>query len=103
MRSSSLKPVAERGGAEAELCPCRYYTLSIILGTVALSYGSVPMYKMVCGCEDLLLNQLVLTNNPRFVKRPAGAANQLNLLRMLPSTVILQNTSCQTHLTDVYA
>lgn len=24
-----------------------YYTLSIILGTVALSYGSVPMYKMV--------------------------------------------------------
>ena len=26
----------------------RYYTLSVILGTVALSYGSVPMYKMVC-------------------------------------------------------
>ncbi|KAL9001371.1 MAG: hypothetical protein Q9169_000262 [Polycauliona sp. 2 TL-2023] len=26
----------------------RYYTLSIILGTVALSYGSVPMYKMIC-------------------------------------------------------
>jgi hypothetical protein len=26
----------------------RYYTLSIILGTVAFSYGSVPMYKMVC-------------------------------------------------------
>lgn len=25
----------------------RFYTLSIILGTVALSYGSVPMYKMV--------------------------------------------------------
>jgi hypothetical protein len=25
-----------------------YYTLSIILGTVAFSYGSVPMYKMVC-------------------------------------------------------
>lgn len=25
----------------------RYYTLSIILGTVAFSYGSVPMYKMV--------------------------------------------------------
>ena len=24
-----------------------YYTLSVILGTVALSYGSVPMYKMV--------------------------------------------------------
>jgi hypothetical protein len=26
----------------------RYYTISIVLGTVALSYGSVPMYKMVC-------------------------------------------------------
>lgn len=25
----------------------RFYTLSVILGTVALSYGSVPMYKMV--------------------------------------------------------
>lgn len=25
-----------------------YYTFSVILGTVALSYGSVPMYKMVC-------------------------------------------------------
>ncbi|KAI9856791.1 MAG: Cytochrome c oxidase assembly protein cox11, mitochondrial [Vezdaea acicularis] len=25
-----------------------YYVLSIIMGTVALSYGSVPMYKMIC-------------------------------------------------------
>lgn len=25
-----------------------YYTFSVILGTVAFSYGSVPMYKMVC-------------------------------------------------------
>ncbi|RAL17740.1 uncharacterized protein BO97DRAFT_467211 [Aspergillus homomorphus CBS 101889] len=25
-----------------------YYTLSIILGTVALAYGSVPLYKMIC-------------------------------------------------------
>ncbi|KAF2839644.1 hypothetical protein M501DRAFT_1015739 [Patellaria atrata CBS 101060] len=25
-----------------------YYSLSIILGTVALSYGSVPLYKMIC-------------------------------------------------------
>ncbi|KAI9751604.1 MAG: mitochondrial ribosomal large subunit component [Chaenotheca gracillima] len=24
------------------------YTMSVILGTVALSYGSVPMYKMIC-------------------------------------------------------
>lgn len=25
-----------------------YYAISIIMGTVALSYGSVPLYKMVC-------------------------------------------------------
>ncbi|KAI5863436.1 amine oxidase [Durotheca rogersii] len=25
-----------------------YYTLSVILGTVAFSYGSVPFYKMIC-------------------------------------------------------
>ncbi|KAI6912759.1 hypothetical protein D0869_07753 [Hortaea werneckii] len=25
-----------------------YYTLSLILGTVALSYGSVPLYKTIC-------------------------------------------------------
>ncbi|KAH8888171.1 amine oxidase [Thozetella sp. PMI_491] len=25
-----------------------YYAMSVILGTVALSYGSVPMYKMIC-------------------------------------------------------
>ena len=25
----------------------RYYTASLILGTVALAYGSVPLYKMV--------------------------------------------------------
>ncbi|OOO14867.1 Cytochrome c oxidase assembly protein ctaG [Aspergillus oryzae] len=26
----------------------RYYTASLILGTVALAYGSVPLYKMIC-------------------------------------------------------
>jgi cytochrome c oxidase assembly protein subunit 11 len=25
-----------------------YYTISIILGTVSLAYGSVPLYKMIC-------------------------------------------------------
>ncbi|KAJ4422326.1 Cytochrome c oxidase assembly protein cox11, mitochondrial [Gnomoniopsis sp. IMI 355080] len=25
-----------------------FYTLSVILGTVAFSYGSVPLYKMIC-------------------------------------------------------
>lgn len=31
-----------------QLTGFRNYTMSLILGTVALSYGSVPMYKMVC-------------------------------------------------------
>ncbi|KAL1883662.1 Cytochrome c oxidase assembly protein cox11, mitochondrial [Paecilomyces lecythidis] len=26
----------------------RYYTISIIIGTIALAYGSVPLYKMIC-------------------------------------------------------
>ncbi|MCJ1445477.1 MAG: Cytochrome c oxidase assembly protein cox11, mitochondrial [Stictis urceolatum] len=26
----------------------RYYTLSMIIGTVAVAYASVPMYKMIC-------------------------------------------------------
>lgn len=36
-------PVAKSGFV---LTVSRFYTLSIILGTVALSYGSVPLYKM---------------------------------------------------------
>lgn len=35
----------------------RNYALSVILGTVALSYGSVPMYKMVS--RSLLLSYVV--------------------------------------------
>lgn len=31
----------------SEIDGYRYYAMSVILGTVALSYGSVPMYKMV--------------------------------------------------------
>jgi len=49
-----------------------YYTLSIILGTVAFSYGSVPMYKMVC-CRrqlpppiELLLSMVLDLSNNRL-------------------------------------
>jgi hypothetical protein len=38
----------------------RYYTISIILGTVALSYGSVPMYKMVSPTAVKFLGTRVL-------------------------------------------
>lgn len=33
----------------------RYYTMSVILGTVALSYGSVPLYKMVIAGSSSLI------------------------------------------------
>lgn len=32
----------------AESNSTRYYTISVIVGTVALAYGSAPLYKMVC-------------------------------------------------------
>lgn len=43
------KPVSSKNDWDKKLNQrgSRYYGLSIILGTVALSYGSVPMYKMV--------------------------------------------------------
>lgn len=34
------------GSSSADPDISRYYTMSLILGTVALSYGSVPLYKM---------------------------------------------------------
>lgn len=30
------------------LMSLRYYMISLMLGTVGLAYGSVPLYKMVC-------------------------------------------------------
>ncbi len=55
----------------------RYYTLSIILGTVALSYGSVPMYKMVRLSHDIL-NRLLLIPGYRYAHRLVGAVNPSN-------------------------
>ena len=64
-----------------------YYVISIILGTVAFSYGSVPMYKMVCLVLDSSIPLPALfachvarlltysCNDNRSAKPPAGAAN----------------------------
>lgn len=55
-----------------------YYTLSVILGTVALSYGSVPLYKMVSpaqGPPRPREKRSTLLTRPRFAKRSAGAAS----------------------------
>lgn len=48
-RNNSTLYIPLDGYSTGSLLTCgSYYTLSVILGTVALSYGSVPMYKMVC-------------------------------------------------------
>jgi hypothetical protein len=52
-----------------------YYTISIILGTVAFSYGSVPMYKMVR--HSLHPTNRTKLTFPRSAKRPALEANPL--------------------------
>lgn len=60
--------------------PVRYYTISLILGTVALAYGSVPLYKMVCHVighieEGSKYTEAHYSLTHRFVNRPAGAAS----------------------------
>ena len=40
------RPQMLSGSSSADPDISRYYTMSLILGTVALSYGSVPLYKM---------------------------------------------------------
>lgn len=55
----------------SQLTISRYYGLSIILGTVAISYGSVPMYKMACLLpRSLLLHRLHLPSNSHFQTTP---------------------------------
>lgn len=70
----------------------RYYSLSVILGTIALSYGSVPMYKMV----SILLpveRVLKLTVHIRYVNKPAGAASLLKLRFFPPARILLLDSS----------
>jgi hypothetical protein len=59
----------------------RFYTLSVILGTVAFSYGSVPMYKMVSSAtlhSRPFRSRLTRDHfkKHRSVRLPAGAANR---------------------------
>jgi hypothetical protein len=57
----------------------RNYVFSVIVGFVAITYGSVPMYKMVLSPP---LSPLLRLMNPvcRSVSRPAGAASPSNPL-----------------------
>ena len=56
----------------------RYYTLSVILGTVALSYGSVPMYKMV-SLSGIGKYRASLMRRARSANKLVGVANRLKL------------------------
>ena len=56
----------------------RYYSLSIILGTVALSYGSVPMYKMVSRSDNFRVEKSAHVAT-RYASKPAGAASPSKL------------------------
>lgn len=43
----SLRRLSARPRRDDSLIKSRYYVMSVIMGTVAFSYGSVPFYKMV--------------------------------------------------------
>ncbi|KAM3484137.1 hypothetical protein MY8738_002405 [Beauveria namnaoensis] len=57
----------------------RNYTMSAILGTVALSYGSVPLYKMIC-------SQTGWGGQPIRVHGGPGSAEQDISARVVPVT-----------------
>lgn len=67
------------------LTSSRYYTISIIIGTIALAYGSVPLYKMVSRVHVFLVSiWYEIQSNYcdciyRFASRRAGMANQFPL------------------------
>lgn len=55
------------------LTPTRYYTISVILGTVALAYGSVPLYKMVCANPPNHASNLCrILTNPTTIDLPTN-------------------------------
>ncbi|OJJ32361.1 hypothetical protein ASPWEDRAFT_140099 [Aspergillus wentii DTO 134E9] len=47
-RSSSASAPFNTPQSQKRNASAMYYTVSVILGTVALAYGSVPLYKMIC-------------------------------------------------------
>ncbi|EAS34205.3 mitochondrial cytochrome c oxidase assembly factor Cox11p [Coccidioides immitis RS] len=43
-----ITPASERASWTTQNTTTMLYTISVIIGTLALAYGSVPMYKMIC-------------------------------------------------------
>ncbi|OBT91165.1 hypothetical protein VE02_00127 [Pseudogymnoascus sp. 03VT05] len=60
-----------------------FYTLSIILGTVALSYGSVPLYKMICATTGFggqpIKSAAHNTDDPSKSLRPVVGAKRIRV------------------------
>ena len=81
-----------------------YYTLSIILGTVAFSYGSVPFYKMVLYNPQSISNATANNVRPRSAKPQVGEASPSKLLAMEVLTVPTRPSACSpSHPRNVYA
>ncbi|MDI1491970.1 MAG: Cytochrome c oxidase assembly protein cox11, mitochondrial [Ramalina farinacea] len=61
------------------------YTLSVIIGTVALSYGSVPMYKMICtqtgwgGQPIKATNRMTTDTDPSLRVTPVTSSRRLRI------------------------
>lgn len=81
-----------------------YYTLSIILGTVAFSYGSVPMYKMVCCRRQSPAYRTATKYSSRSVKQQAGEASPSKLpVMVVPMAGIPLSASNPLLLQSAYA
>ncbi|OJD17221.1 hypothetical protein AJ78_02658 [Emergomyces pasteurianus Ep9510] len=59
-----------------------YYTISLIIGTVALAYGSVPMYKMICqqtGWNGQPVQTHRTEENPASRLKPVTSSRRLRI------------------------
>ncbi|KAL8976792.1 MAG: hypothetical protein Q9177_006771, partial [Variospora cf. flavescens] len=61
-----------------------YYAISVVLGTVALSYGSVPMYKMICqqtgwGGQPIKASIHSSAEDPATRLRPVTSSRRLRI------------------------
>ncbi|PGH23460.1 hypothetical protein AJ80_02413 [Polytolypa hystricis UAMH7299] len=59
-----------------------YFTISIVMGTIALSYGSVPLYKMICqqtGWNGQPVQTHLTEENPASRLKPVTNARRLRI------------------------
>ncbi|EEH22999.1 hypothetical protein PABG_05210 [Paracoccidioides brasiliensis Pb03] len=59
-----------------------YYAMSVIIGTIALAYGSVPMYKMICqqtGWNGQPIQTLRTEKDPASRLKPVTSSRRLRI------------------------